>query len=71
VIMLAFNIRTVAIGAAVCVGLGAIGVKYVDWKIDKLKHRNFMINQGHSDLKKLHCNVRRMKSPKWPSMLNK
>lgn len=68
-IMLAFNIRTVAIGAVVCAGVGAVGIKYVEWRIEKLKYRNFMVIQRDEDLKRIHCNVKQMKSPQWPNML--
>ena len=70
-IMLAFNIRTVAIGAVVCAGVGAVGIKYVEWRIEKLKYRNFLVNQRNVDLKKIHCNVKQMRSPQWPSQLKK
>ena len=53
-IMLAFNFRTVAIGAVVCVGVGAVGIKYVEWRIEKLKNRNFIANQSSNDLEMLY-----------------
>lgn len=53
-IMLAFNIRTVAIGAVVCVGVGVVGIKYVEWRIEKLKYRNFMVDQNNRDLQRIH-----------------
>ena len=56
-IMVTFNLKTVAIGVAVCTVAGAIGVKYVEFKVNKLVHRNETINKVNEEFKRMHIHT--------------